>query len=68
MRRPSRARGPWLTSPHLPASGDDADRATSSAEDRAGDRDPITASADDGEPVSMSLDRDASDRTFALTQ
>src|ERR1700731_3496328 len=52
---------------HVPSpqsNGDDADRATSSAEDRAGDRDPITASADDGEPVSMSLDRDASDRTF----
>jgi transposase len=43
---------------------DEADRATPSAEDRAGDRDPITASADDGEPVPMSLDRDASDRTF----
>ena len=36
----------------------------SSAEDRAGDRDPITGPADDGEPVPMSLDRDASDRTF----
>src|SRR5258708_3743031 len=46
------------------SSDDDADRATPSAEDRAGDRDPITASADDGEPVPMSLDRDASDRTF----
>jgi transposase len=43
---------------------DDADRATPSAEDRAGDRDPITASADDSEPVPMSLDRDASDRSF----
>jgi transposase len=43
---------------------DDADRATPSAEDLAGDGDPITASADDGEPVPMSLDRDASDRTF----
>jgi transposase len=43
---------------------DEADRATPSAEDRAGDRDPITASADDAEPVPMSLDRDASDRTF----
>jgi transposase len=46
------------------STGDDADRATSSAEDRAGDRDPIAASADDREPVPMSLDRDASDRTF----
>jgi transposase len=43
---------------------DEADCATPSAEDRAGDSDPITASADDGEPVPMSLDRDASDRTF----
>jgi hypothetical protein len=47
-----------------PATGDDADRATPSAKDRAGDRDPITVPADDGEPVPMSLDRDASDRTF----
>jgi transposase len=46
------------------STGDDADRATPLAEDRAGDGDPITASADDGEPVPMSLDRDASDRTF----
>jgi transposase len=44
---------------------DAADRATPSAEeDRAGDRDPISAPADDGEPVPMSLDRNASDRTF----
>ena len=40
------------------------DRATPSAQDRAGERDPITAPADDGEPVPMSLDRDASDRSF----
>ena len=50
--------------PSATLTGDDADRATSSAEDRAGDRDPITAPAEDGEPVPMSLDRDASDRTF----
>lgn len=43
---------------------DDADRATPSAPDRAGACDPITASGDDGEPVPMSLDCDASDRTF----
>jgi transposase len=55
---------PTTDVPSPKSTGDDADRATSSAEDRAGDRDPITASADDGEPVSMSLDRDASDRTF----
>jgi len=42
----------------------DADRATPSAEDRAGDRNPITAPVDDGEAAPMSLDRDASDRTF----
>src|SRR5207245_3077624 len=50
--------------PSAKSTGDDADRATPSAEDRAGDRDPITAPADDGEPVPMSLDGDASDRTF----
>jgi transposase len=50
--------------PSAKSTGDDADRATPSAQDRAGDRDPITAPADDGEPVPMSLDRDASDRTF----
>ena len=46
------------------STGDDPDCGTSSVKDRAGDRDPITASADDGEPVPMSLDRDAGDRTF----
>ena len=50
--------------PSATLTGDDADRATPPAEDRAGDRDPITAPAEDGEPVPMSLDRDASDRTF----
>ena len=39
-------------------------RVTPSAQDRVGDHDPINAPADDGEPVPMSLDRDASDRTF----
>src|SRR5262245_547223 len=38
--------------------------ATSLAADGAGDCDPITAPADDDEPVPMSLDSDASDRTF----
>ena len=46
----------------VPASN--ADDAPVSAEDRAGDSDPIGAPADDDEPVPMSLDRDASDRTF----
>ena len=50
--------------PSATSTGDDADRATLAVEDRAGDRDPITAPADDGEPVPMSLDRDVSDRTF----
>src|SRR6266478_4542243 len=50
--------------PSTKSTGDAADRATPSAEDRAGDRDPVTAPADDGEAVPRSLDRDASDRTF----
>jgi transposase len=50
--------------PSAPSAGDDADRTTPSAEDCAGDRDPIPAPGDDVEPVPMSLDRDASDRTF----
>jgi transposase len=50
--------------PSTRSTGDDADRATPSAEDRAGAGDPITAPAGDGEPVPMSLDGDASDRTF----
>jgi hypothetical protein len=50
--------------PSATSTGEAADRATPSAENRAGDRAPITALADDGEVVPMSLDRDASDRTF----
>lgn len=50
--------------PSATSTGDAADRATPSADDRAGDRDPNSAPADDGEPVPMSLDRDASNRTF----
>jgi transposase len=50
--------------PSARSPGDDVDRATPSAKDRAGAGDPISAPADDGEPVPMSLDRDASDRTF----
>lgn len=42
----------------------DADSTTRLAENRASDRDPITALGDNSEPVPMSLDRDASDRTF----
>jgi hypothetical protein len=50
--------------PSARSTGDAADRATPSAEERPGDRDPVTTSADDDEPLPMSLDRDASDRTF----
>jgi transposase len=38
--------------------------ATPPAEEHAGACDPISAPADEGEPVAMSLDCDASDRTF----
>jgi len=57
-------RPPATRVPSATSTGDDVDGAMSSAEDRAGDRDPITGPAEDGEPVPMSLDRDASDRTF----
>jgi transposase len=46
------------------SAGDDTDRATASTDDRAGDGDLIATPGDDGEPVPMSLDRDASDRSF----
>jgi transposase len=55
---------PALGVPSAKSIGDAADRVAPSAQDRGGDRDPITAPADDGEPVPMSLDRDASNRTF----
>jgi len=47
----------------LAKSSGDVDR-TPSAEERAGDCDLIHAPVDDGELVPMSLDRDASDRSF----
>jgi transposase len=50
--------------PPAPSTGDDVDGATLLGHARSGEPDPITAPADDGEPVPMSLDRDASDRTF----
>jgi transposase len=58
-----------LTETAIPASSaepvaNDANSAAPLAEHRAGDRDPITAPDDDSEPVPMSLDCDASDRTF----
>ncbi|MGA2366808.1 MAG: putative transposase [Steroidobacteraceae bacterium] len=46
------------------SAGDTADHATPLAQDRGGESDPIGAPADDAEPLPMSLDRDASDRTF----
>jgi hypothetical protein len=55
---------PTAGAPSATSTGDDAARAMPLADDRAGGRDPITAPADDDEPVPMSLDRDASDRTF----
>jgi transposase len=50
--------------PSAVSTGDDVDRATPSTHHRAGEPDPITAPSDDDEPVPMSLDRDASDRSF----
>jgi transposase len=50
--------------PVAPPTGDDADRVMPPAKDNADDVDPITVAADAGEPVPMSLDRDASDRSF----
>lgn len=54
---------PAETPPAVPPS-DDAPHAMPCTKDIADDVDPITAPADDGEPVPMSLDRDASDRSF----
>jgi transposase len=54
------AAGTPPATPSARSTGDDADRGTPSAEDRT----QITAAAGDGEPVPMSLDGDASDRTF----
>ena len=54
---------PATSVPSAAASGDGADRLAPVADDRAGEVDPIAA-PDDGEPVAMSLDRDASDRSF----
>ncbi len=48
--------------PSAKSADDDADGSAPSAQDRAGD--PISAAADDAELVPMSLDRDASDRSF----
>ena len=52
--------------PPATPSGEDGDRATRSAEENTEDRDPVTSpeAANDDEPVPMSLDCDASDRTL----
>jgi hypothetical protein len=50
--------------PSATSSDDDADGATPSAHEHAGECDPIITPGDDGEPVPMSLDCDASDRSF----
>jgi transposase len=50
--------------PSAKSTSDNADHAMPSGKDGAAGGDPITAPADDGEPVPMSLDGDASDRTF----
>jgi hypothetical protein len=52
-----------IDAPSAPSRGDDPDRAASPADHRADNIEAIAA-PDDGEPVPMSLDRDASDRTF----
>ena len=57
-------KSPTTRMPSARSTGDAADRAMPSAEDRAGDRDPITVPAEEAEPVPMSLDCDASDRSF----
>jgi transposase len=52
-----------IDAPSAASRGDDPDRAASPADHRADNIEAIAA-PDDGEPVPMSLDRDASDRTF----
>jgi transposase len=46
------------------STGEDGGRATPSAHDGTGERDAMPAPGDEAEPVPMSLDRDASDRSF----
>jgi transposase len=57
-------RPPATPVPSAKSTGADADSVTLIAQDRTGGGDPITALGNDSEPVPMSLDRDASDRTF----
>jgi len=56
-------RPPTTGVPSATSTGNDTAQAMRPVDDRAGDRDAI-AVGDDNEPVSMSLDCDASDRTF----
>jgi transposase len=52
-----------IDAPSAASTGDDPDRGASPADHRVDNIEAIAA-PDDGEPVPMSLDRDASDRTF----
>jgi hypothetical protein len=56
----------FILFPGITSIGEDGERARQAAERQAGDREPISVPevVDDGEPVTMSLDRDASDRTL----
>src|SRR5262245_76194 len=64
---PTAAEKPAATAaPSGTPSSEDGDRTTQSREENTADRAPVTApeAANDDEPVPMSLDRDASDRTL----
>jgi transposase len=64
---PTTAEKPAATdAPSATSAGEDGDRTTASAEKNTADHAPVTApeAANDDEPVPMSLDRDASDRTL----
>ena len=64
---PTAAEKPAATAaPSATSTGEHGDRTTASAAENTADRAPVTApeAANDDEPVPMSLDRDASDRTL----
>jgi transposase len=63
---PAAAEKPAATGAPSATSTEDGDRTTASAEENTGDHAPVIApeAANDDEAVPMSLDRDASDRTF----
>ncbi|HET7910993.1 MAG TPA: hypothetical protein VFL49_03105, partial [Pseudolabrys sp.] len=50
--------------PFATSTGDDVDRIAPAVDERTVERDPIAAPGDEGDPVPMSLDRDASDRSL----